>query len=72
MEKAAQIKRQLGGSGAYADPVPERPKGMHQRTYERLCNEGEAEVAVGAFGQLEGFLSWHQGRTLVWASLTLN
>jgi len=32
---------QLGGSGAYADPVPERPKGMHHRTYERLCNEAE-------------------------------
>jgi hypothetical protein len=41
LEKAAQIKQQLGGSGAYADPVPERPKGMHHRTYERLCNEAE-------------------------------
>ena len=41
LEKAARIKRQLGGSGDYADPVPERAKGMHQRTYERLCNEGE-------------------------------
>jgi len=41
LEKAAQIKQQLGGSGDYADPVPERPRGMHQRTYERLCNEGE-------------------------------
>jgi hypothetical protein len=38
LEKAARIKRQLGGCGDYADPVP---KGMHQRTYERLCNEGE-------------------------------
>ena len=41
LEKAARIKQQLGGSGDYADPVPERPKGMHQRTYERLCNEAE-------------------------------
>ncbi len=41
LEKAVRIKRQLGGSGDYADPVPERPKGMHQRTYERLRNEGE-------------------------------
>jgi len=40
LEKAARIKQQLGGSGDYADPVPERPKGMHHRTYERLCNEG--------------------------------
>jgi hypothetical protein len=41
LEKAAQIKQQLGGSGAYADPVPERPKGMHRPTYERMCNEAE-------------------------------
>ena len=41
LEKAARIKQQLGGSGDYADPVPERPKGMHRRTYERLCNEAE-------------------------------
>ncbi len=27
MEKAARIKQQLGGSGDYADPDPERPKG---------------------------------------------
>ena len=44
LEKAARIKRQLGGSGDYADPIPERPKGMHRRTYERLCNEGEEAV----------------------------
>jgi hypothetical protein len=41
LEKAARIKQQLGGSGDYADPVPERPKGMHRRTYERMCNEAE-------------------------------
>src|SRR6202158_4415910 len=44
LQKAARIKRRLGGSGDYADPVPERPKGTHQRTYERLCNEGEEAV----------------------------
>jgi len=42
LEKAARIKQQLGGSGDYADPDPERPKGMHRRTYERLCNEAAA------------------------------
>jgi len=41
LEKAARIKQQLGGSGDYAEAIPERPKGMHQRTYERLRNEGE-------------------------------
>src|SRR6266478_5780799 len=41
LAKAARIKQQLGGSGEYADPVPERPKGMQRRTYERLSNEAE-------------------------------
>ena len=41
LEKAARIKQQLGGSGDYADPDPERPKGMHRRTYERRrCYSG--------------------------------
>jgi hypothetical protein len=60
LEKAARIKQQLGGSGAYADPVPERPKGMHRRTYERLCNEAEKaelpyqwQVMTGLQGLLE-------------------
>lgn len=44
LEKAARIKRQLGGMGEYAEPVPARPKGMHQKTYARLCREvAEAE-----------------------------
>ncbi|HKW90812.1 MAG TPA: hypothetical protein VJX92_02865 [Methylomirabilota bacterium] len=29
LENAARIKRQLGGTGEYTEPVPARPKGMH-------------------------------------------
>ncbi len=36
-EKAARIKRRLGGTGEYTEPVPARPKGMHRTTYARLC-----------------------------------
>ncbi len=32
LEKGARIRERLGGEGDYAEPFPERPKGMHQRT----------------------------------------
>jgi hypothetical protein len=60
LEKAARIKQQLGGSGDYADPVPERPKRMHQRTYKRLCDEVEkAELPYQdrLMKRLHGFLA---------------
>jgi hypothetical protein len=44
LEKAARIKRQLGGTGEYGERVPERPKGMQWRTYLRLLEDlAEAE-----------------------------
>ncbi len=41
LEKAARIKKHLGGEGDFGEPFPERPKGMHQRTYERLREQAE-------------------------------
>ena len=35
--KAQKIRMRLGGSGCPADLFPDKPKGMHWRTYERLC-----------------------------------
>jgi hypothetical protein len=35
--KAQKIRMRLGGSGYPADLFPDKPKGMHWRTYERLC-----------------------------------
>ena len=34
--KAQKIRMRLGGGGCMADDFPEKPKGMHWRTYERL------------------------------------
>ena len=36
LRKAQKIRARLGGSLSTFDPLPEKPKGMHWRTYERL------------------------------------
>jgi hypothetical protein len=53
-----KINRALGGDGEH-DLVPERPKGMWQRTYDRLAGKldryigaAEAEWERGALGLL--------------------
>lgn len=44
--KTQNIRMKLGGSASLADPFPDKPKGMHWKTYGRLCGEaGEAEIA---------------------------
>jgi len=40
--KAQAIRMKLGGSGSMADFFPPKPKGMHNRTHERLRMEAEA------------------------------
>jgi hypothetical protein len=40
--KAQRLRRRLGGSQCTDDPFPDKPKGMHWRTYERLRARGEA------------------------------
>jgi hypothetical protein len=35
--KAQKIRMRLGGSGSPADLFPDKPRGMHWQTYERLC-----------------------------------
>jgi hypothetical protein len=53
-EQAQAIREKLGGSVNMMEPSPERPKGMHWRTYERLWSEHhEAEMA-----QLIGIREW--------------
>jgi hypothetical protein len=54
LHKAQSIRERLGGSANMMTPFPERPKGMHWETYERLWWEHhEAEME-----QLAGMREW--------------
>ena len=54
LHKAQAIRERLGGSANMTMPFPEKPKGMHWRTYERLWWEHhEAEME-----QLAGMREW--------------
>jgi hypothetical protein len=45
LEKGARIRQQLGSAGEDGEGMPERPKGMHWRTYQRLVEQlAEAET----------------------------
>jgi hypothetical protein len=50
LHKAQFIRERLGGSANMTEPFPEKPKGMHWKTYERLWwehHEAEMEHLVG-------------------------
>lgn len=58
--QAQKLRKRLGGSPCTDDPFPEKPKGMHWRTYEKLRAKGAAlderadTVALGILGRLLG------------------
>jgi hypothetical protein len=45
LSRAQAIWMKLGGSACTSDDFPPKPKGMHWRTYERLCLEAERAEA---------------------------
>jgi hypothetical protein len=56
LHKAQDVRRRLGGSANMVEPFPEKPKGMHWRTYERLLwkhHEAEMEQLIGMRGWLD-------------------
>jgi hypothetical protein len=50
LEKARKIRMRLGGSANMFDAFPDKPKGMHWRTYEHLRNAYNAAEARSTKG----------------------
>jgi hypothetical protein len=50
LRKAQTIRMRLGGTANMLDDFPEKPKGMHWRTYERLCRVHDAAQARSIIG----------------------
>lgn len=53
--KAQKIRMRLGGSASLMEFFPEKPKGMHWRTYERLRAEAEQAEQASWIGVAERF-----------------
>ncbi len=53
--KALKIRERLGSSGGIDDCFPERPKGMHHRTYEKLRSQEQELQSAWARGILARF-----------------
>jgi hypothetical protein len=45
ISRARTIRMRLGGSPSLIDPFPDKPRGMHRRTYERLRVRAQASEA---------------------------
>ena len=60
--RAQRIRRRLGGSGNLSKPFPERPRGMHRRTYARWREKGMS-VEQAALGAMQLWLDGRHGTT---------
>jgi hypothetical protein len=46
LRRAQQVRQRLGGSASMIAPFPEKPKGMHWATYDRLWEQARSAEAV--------------------------
>jgi hypothetical protein len=46
LRRARAVHMKLGGSANLAEPLPQKPKGMHRRTYRRLYAQAEGRERV--------------------------
>ena len=53
--RALKIREKLGGKGGIDDPFPDKPKGMHWETYDRLVEQEAAFQNVWAVGIMAKF-----------------
>jgi hypothetical protein len=56
LRMAQKIKQCLGGSANMTEPLPERPKGMHLKTYMRMLrkhHEADMEQLTGMRERLD-------------------
>jgi hypothetical protein len=58
--KAQKIRMQLGGSASMLDPFPEKPKGMHWGTYDRLHIAHDAAAKRSTIGIMGRLSSLHE------------
>jgi hypothetical protein len=50
VDKAQKIRMRLGGSTVMSERFPDKPKGMHWQTYERLRRAHDAAEARSTMG----------------------
>ena len=53
--RALKIRERLGGQGGIDDPLPEKPKGMHWKTYDQLVEDENSLQNAWADGIISRF-----------------
>jgi hypothetical protein len=65
INQARVARMKLGASANLTEPLPERPKGMHRRTYRRLYGRAVGREQAFLAGTLSTFASFEQKISLV-------